>query len=859
LAFLAPVIGAIGSTLAAGGIGAFALKLGGSLLLSAASSALMRRPEAAAQTIQGRTVSVREAAAARRIIYGRARVGGTIIYMDERTAPGSAVPNNELHLVIVLAATRVLQIGAIYLDGELAINADGTPAARFAGNIGAERHLGGDSPAGALPFLQAASEGQWTAAHRLAGCAAIFLSLNYKPEVYPGGIPNVTADVFGCDEVFDPRSGLTGYSENPALCLAHYMAHPRFGLGAATGAFDGVAEAELIAAANVCDEIVAKVGGGTEPRYSMNGVVDTAAAPQDIIEGMLTAMAGDVVPIGGQFHIYAGAYRAPVMALTDDDVVDGGFRLTTRVSRADNFNAVRGKFVSPENDWAVDDFPAYTSAIYLAEDRGEQVWADIVLPYTISASMAQRLAKIHLEKQRRQFTVTCSTKLSAWRVAPMETVTLTRSRWGFSAKPFEVRAMSLEIGDSIVPSFTLRETSPLIYDWNTSEAQVYAAAPRTNLPSAFVLPQPGPPSVSEELYVTAQGDGVKARATLIWQPSPSPYVATYEVIARYQGGPWQFLGETPDTTFQQDDIGPGVWEWGVRGKTRLGVLSAYATTTREIFGLGAPPAALSSVTLQSVGGLAVLEWALHPDLDVRIGGQIVIRHSTAGSPAWANSVSMKTVPGSTALAVMPLKPGSYILRALDAGGNYGPETVIPASGAQALNFTSLSALQEDATFTGAKTGTLLDAGALRLDVSGDVDAVANFDTITSVDGLGGVIPSGSYVFAAGMNFGAVTRCRLRSVIDLTVLALLDNVDTRPQSVDEWANFDGIDGGEVDCVVEVRTTQTNPGGSPVWTAWARVDSSEISAWGVQARAILTTRDAGYSPAVTTLRLLAEGVA
>jgi hypothetical protein len=859
LAFLAPVIGAIGSTLAAGGIGAFALKLGGSLLLSAASSALMRRPEAAAQTIQGRTVSVREAAAARRIIYGRARVGGTIIYMDERTAPGSAVPNNELHLVIVLAATKVLQIGAIYLDGELAINADGTPTARFAGNIGAERHLGGDSPAGAFAFLQSWSEGQWTPAHRLAGCAAIFLSLNYRPEVYPGGIPNVMADVFGCDEVFDPRSGLTGYSENPALCLAHYMAHPRFGLGAATGAFDGVATQELIAAANICDEVVAKVGGGTEPRYSMNGIVDTASTPQDIIEGMLTAMAGDVVPIGGALHIYAGAYRAPVMALTDDDVVDAGFRLTTRVSRADNFNAVRGKFVSPENDWAVDDFPAYTSATYLAEDRGEQVWADIVLPYTISASMAQRLAKIHLERQRRQFTVTLATKLSAWRVAPMETVTLTRSRWGFSAKPFEVRAMSLEIGDSIVPSFTLRETSPLIYDWNTSEAQVYAAAPRTTLPSAFVLPQPGSPIISEEVYVTTQGDGVKARATLIWQPSPSPYVAGYEVIARYQGGPWQFLGETPDTTFQQDDILPGAWEWGVRGKTRLGVVSAYATSTREIFGLAAPPVALSGLSLQTAGNLAVLKWALHPDLDVLIGGRIVIRHSAASSPAWDNARTLDAVAGGTGLAVVSLLPGAYLLRAVDASGSQGPVSIVTTDGAQALAFAPVSSLTEDPGFSGAKVDTVASGGFLTIGAGGLIDDWADFDAVADFDFEGGIKPVGTYTFASGMDLTTVRRVRLRSYVETGLQSTGDLIDDRQVLFDDWLSFDGADGGEVDVVVEYRSTNDNPGGTPVWSDWTRLDSTEVNRRAFQFRARLTTANANYTPAVSALRVFADEVA
>jgi putative transposase len=38
--------------------------------------------------------------------------------------------------------------------------------------------------------------------------------------------------------------------------------------------------------------------------------------------------------------------------------------LATRISRSSNFNAVRGQFVSPENNWQPDDFPAVTSEVF---------------------------------------------------------------------------------------------------------------------------------------------------------------------------------------------------------------------------------------------------------------------------------------------------------------------------------------------------------------------------------------------------------------------------------------------------------------------------------------------------------------
>ena len=282
--FLAPVF----AILAGGGLGAFALRLGASLLLSAVS-AKMARKDVAQATMQGRTVSVREPVAARRIIYGRARAGGTIIYMNTRA--GGDITDNDLDLIIVLAGHQVKSIGAVYFDGEIALDAANVPQGRFAGFLAVEKHLGNPTSQ-PFPDLRGLSPDLWTLDHKLYGCAAIKISLAFNPDVYPTGIPNISVDIEGRDTIFDPRTGGYSYSENAALCLANYMADPVFGLGAAIGGADGIATAALIAAANVCDETVAKVGGGTEPRYSCNGILDASVEPKSNIESLLTAMAG---------------------------------------------------------------------------------------------------------------------------------------------------------------------------------------------------------------------------------------------------------------------------------------------------------------------------------------------------------------------------------------------------------------------------------------------------------------------------------------------------------------------------------------------------------------------------------------
>jgi hypothetical protein len=117
---------------------------------------------------------------------------------------------------------------------------------------------------------------------------------------------------------------------------------------------------------------------------------------------------------------------------------------------------------------------------------------------------------------------------------------------------------------------------------------------------------------------------------------------------------------------------------------------------------------------------------------------------------------------------------------------------------------------------------------------------------------------GQYGFAAGLDLGAVKRVRLRSEIGVAALALNDRIDARTALMDTWADFDGSAGAEIDVLFEIRETDDDPAGAPVWSPWGRLDNHEIEARAVEARAFLTTKDASYTPIVSQLRLYADEV-
>ena len=201
-----------------------------------------------------------------------------------------------------------------------------------------------------------------------------------------------------------------------------------------------------------------------EPRFSCNGTVDTAVAPKEVLTQLLTSMHGSLVYQNGKWSIYAGAYRSPTITLTEDDLV-APMTVATKVSRREIFNGVKGVFASPADNYQPTDFPAVTNATYLAEDQDDRLWKDADLQYTVSPSMAQRISKIDLERARQQITVAIVTNLSGLRLQAGDTVQLTNSRMGWTAKAFDIVDWSLNTQNdeagapAIICQMRLRETA----------------------------------------------------------------------------------------------------------------------------------------------------------------------------------------------------------------------------------------------------------------------------------------------------------------------------------------------------------------------------------------------------------------
>lgn len=500
--------------------------------------------------------------------------------------------NEYLHMVIALAGHEVESIGAIYFNELPATDArftrDGEPYYHV------ETFEGGADQT-ACATLMTAFPGEWTADHRLRGTAYLYVRLRWHPDVWPGGIPNVKAVVKG-KKVYDPRQDSTQpggdpdgtqraddpatwvWSNNWALCLRDYLASP-YGLGCAA---DEIDVASVIAAANDCDfPVPLDVGGtATQARYTCDGSFTADQTPRAMLDALCTAAAGAVVWSQGQWRLHSGHYETPTITLTENDL-RGPIKLRPRQSRRDLYNAVRGVYANPGNQWQNSDFPVVENALYAAQD-GEQIWRDIELPFTTDATRAQRIARIHLEKSRQAISVEFPAKLSALPLSCMDTVMITIERLGWANKVFSVLSWKLAADGGV--DLVLQEEASGVYDWNYGMATDADLAPDTALASPFTVAPPTDLALTETIY--RAGDVWQSKVAAFWRAAPDARLRHYVLAWRRAGqDAWQ-EAVTTATRAEVEGLPSGSYEARVKAVNHYDASSAW-TATQTIVVAGA--------------------------------------------------------------------------------------------------------------------------------------------------------------------------------------------------------------------------------------------------------------------------------
>lgn len=533
-----------------------------------------------------------------RVIYGKVRVGGTVVM---RHFDGS-----HMWEVIAIAAHEINDITTLYNNDKL-----WGYGFSWSGNHGTSttppfdtfevwKYLGTDSQTYNTQLSAATDIGggpTWTSAHRLRGIAYVVIKMPAAAEVWPDGAPNWSFVVEGKKDIFDPRTDTTAYTDNAALCLADYLYNSRFGLGAGTltTEYSDIDDADLVAAANTCEELVQITAGPDtfQERYTVNGFFDVDGTHEGTVEQFLNAMgAGSTCYWSqGKWHIIPGSNISSSGTITEDDLA-GPIQVQPRVSKSELFNAIKGTYLNQQEEYLPDDYPIVKNATYETED-GEQIIQGIDYIFITDPLRSQRVSKTYLEDARQQIIVNLECKLGCYKYQPGDRVALTLNRYGWSSKLFRIieTGISVDGGDTdnaprLFVKMTLKETATTIWDWNLGEETTVDPAPDTELPDWTTISPPTNLNLTE--LIRTDNNGIQtAEIQATWtNPTDAPHHLYTELQYRYDDVTPYWHVMRIDKSETQATVAPAVlgalYRVQVRTVSIDGVVSTWATDSLQV-------------------------------------------------------------------------------------------------------------------------------------------------------------------------------------------------------------------------------------------------------------------------------------
>ncbi len=378
-----------GYSLASSAIGGLLIKAGLSIGLSLIAAALQPGPQIPKPAAQMRNFA--QPVTYAEFALGRVRKGGPLGFTRAQGSYRYYVP--------IVAAHSVHGIYQHYIDERPAeLNELDEIVVPDVGSKGRIQFFDGQPGQTANGELMANFPGIITAAHDFKGLAgAVVRAKKAKnpantTKYYPGQIPwAYTPVIEGLDQIYDPRTDSTGYTNNAALVLAWWLTER---LGQQVDWDDVTIEAD------VSDEPVTLADGvTTQKRWTINTVISDDQDFETQRAQLCAACDAFLYERpDGKVGFYVGRYVEPDVTLIDDD-----FWSINEVQGQTGSSApteIVPEYVEPENHWR-----EFSSGAYVLTDA-ERVVRDTPQLYAIdSHNQAIRIAKRLGRVKRAQFQI----------------------------------------------------------------------------------------------------------------------------------------------------------------------------------------------------------------------------------------------------------------------------------------------------------------------------------------------------------------------------------------------------------------------------------------------------------------------
>jgi hypothetical protein len=407
-------------------------------------------------------------------------------------------------------------------------------------------------------------------------------------------------------------------------------------------------------------------------------------------------------------------------------------------------------------------------------------------------------------------------------------------------QPTQWKVLGLQEQDGINYSVTAVSYNSSKYDYVERGAPL-EARDITNLNEPPATPQD---LTGTEILYPLNGR-VTTKLALTWKGVRG--VNEYRIRWRAEFGNWTEVRKY-GPLYEIEDVTTGNYQVEVYAISSTQVISsAPAEMMFSVTGVSAPPANPTGVSLVPINeSTAIIQWDLATDLDVLIGGEVLIRHDPRDMPAaeWSTSNAIvQAAAGNQTQKQVPLLAGTYFVAFRDQSGvrslvPVGIHAVLPTPQPR----LSVKVWEEQnlvPKFDGTKTNFIYDAGKVAL----------YLDPATAL--------TGTYVYKDTLDLTQVYDINLRRRIISYPVSTSINFDSVTGLFDDQpGNFDGSDLDQVNCVTYVRTTNDNPAGTPTWGPWNEFVNAVVRARAIQVRVIGATESNLVGLAISDLGATAE---
>ena len=385
-----------------------------------------------------------------------------------------------------------------------------------------------------------------------------------------------------------------------------------------------------------------------------------------------------------------------------------------------------------------------------------------------------------------------------------------------------------------------------------------SALPTRNISTLTQILNPPEGLRVDEKIVTINNKAV-SKLILDWQTQSG--ASRYEVQYRFANGDFKKI-ETLSSDAEILNSDAGEYEIRVFSFNAVNQPSRQpATLTFNAVGKTAPPSDITNLTYEPISDKEIrLRWDAVPDQDVRAGGRIHVRHSpkTDGSGTFQDATDLVfALSGASTEKVVPLLEGEYILKTQDDGDRFstGETSLVidlPEAQPKLLVQTRREDL-DDPKFQGSKTNVGFDSGtnSISLSGTGNFDDSTDIDSETSIDDIGGVSTTGTYLFNETLDLGAVYSLDLRKLIQTDSVYSSDLIDS-VTDIDARQDFDGTASVDTNAEVFVQTSQD----ATSYSGFQKFANGTFKGRAFKFKCVLSTQDTNQDIRVSQLGYFAE---